>query len=213
MNNTATKSKTLPETALIYCRVSSKKQLRDGDGLNSQHHRCLAHAAQRRYSVEETFLESVSGGLDIMDRPAMRDLLRHLDSKTKLGKRYVVIFDDHKRFARDTAIHLQLRREMDKRGARVEYLNFAIDNTPEGTFIDTMLAAQSQLEREQIGKQTKDKTRARLEKGYWTFRAPFGYKYVPSKMGGKELVLDEPMASEIKEAMEGFANGRFCQPS
>jgi len=27
-------------TALVYCRVSSRKQLREGDGLNSQEHRC-----------------------------------------------------------------------------------------------------------------------------------------------------------------------------
>ncbi len=208
--STATKLDTITETALIYCRVSSKKQTTEGSGLQSQEHRCMAHALQRRYDVEKTFLESVSGGLDIMDRPAMRDLLRYLDTQQKSGKRYVVVFDDHKRFARDTEIHLRLRREMDKRGARVEYLNFAIENTPEGTFIDTMLAAQSQLEREQIGKQTKQKTLARLERGLWTFRAPYGYKYVPSKTGGKELVLDEPMASEIREAMEGFASGRFA---
>lgn len=50
-----------------------------------------------------------------------------------------------------------------------------------------------------------------MEKGFWTFRAPIGYKYVPSKAGGKELVVDEPVASEVKEALEGFANGGFAK--
>jgi site-specific DNA recombinase len=85
-----------------------------------------------------------------------------------------------------------------------------IEDSPEGIFIDTMLAAQAQLEREQIGRQTKQKTRARLERGYWTFRAPVGYKYVSSKRGGKELVIDQPLASIVKEALEGFASGRFA---
>jgi DNA invertase Pin-like site-specific DNA recombinase len=210
MNNTAYDIKEAPATALIYCRVSSKKQKVDGTGLQSQEHRCLAHAAQRRYAVEKVFLESVSGGLDIAERPAMTELLRYLDSRKKLGNRYVVIFDDNKRFARQTEVHIKLRRELEMRGARVEYLNFMIEDSPEGTFIDTMLAAQAQLEREQIGRQTKQKTRARLERGYWTFRAPVGYKYVSSKRGGKELVIDQPLASIVKEALEGFASCRFA---
>ncbi len=209
MNN-AYETKERPTTALIYCRVSSKKQTVEGTGLQSQEHRCLAHAVQRRYVVEKVFLESVSGGLDIAERPAMRDLLHYLDKQKKTGARYVVIFDDNKRFARQTEVHLKLRRELELRDARVEYLNFVIEDSPEGTFIDTMLAAQAQLEREQIGRQTRQKTLARLERGYWTFRAPVGYKYAPSKQGGKDLVIDEPLASIVKEALEGFASGRFA---
>jgi site-specific DNA recombinase len=163
-------------TALIYCRVSSRKQQREGDGLNSQEHRCRQHAAMRKYPVEKTFLENVSGGLDIVERPALQELLRYLDGRKNSGLHYVVIFDDHKRFARHTEMHLRLRKELERRSARVEYLNFTIEETPEGEFIETMLAAQAQLERQQNGRQTKQKTKARLEKGFWTFRAPVGYK-------------------------------------
>lgn len=132
-----------------------------------------------------------------------------MEQQKKYGKTYVIIFDDHKRFARNTVVHILLRKEIQKRGAKVEYLNFSIEDTPEGTFIDTMLAAQAQLEREQIGRQTKEKTKARLEQGFWTFRAPLGYKYVESKQGGKELVLNEPLASVVKDAFELFAAGRL----
>ncbi len=50
---------------------------------------------------------------------------------------------------------------------------------------------------------------ARVEAGYWVFRAPLGYRYVDSKRGGKELVRDEPLASIVTEALEGYATGRF----
>lgn len=195
--------------ALTYSRISSVKQGVEGSGLQSQQHRCEAYAAARGYMVEKNFLESVSGGLEISERPAMKELLAYLSQQKNSGKNYVVIFDDHKRFARNTSVHISLHKEMKKRGAKVEYLNFSIEDTPEGTFIDTMLAAQSQLEREQIGRQTREKTIARLERGFWTFRAPIGYKYIKSKQGGKELVLDEPVASVVKEAFEGFAHGLF----
>ncbi len=49
-----------------------------------------------------------------------------------------------------------------------------------------------------------------MEKGYWVFRAPIGYRHVPCKSGGgKVLVQDEPIAGVVQEALQGYANGRF----
>ena len=198
-------------TVLICCRVSGRKQAVEGSGLDSQEHRCRQHAAMRGYPVEKVFLADVSGGLDLSERREIQELLAYLDAHRGNGKRYKIYFDDHKRFARNTAVHLRLRRELAARGATIEYLNFTIEDTPEGTFFETMLAAQAQLEREQNGRQTRQKTKARLEKGFWTFPAPMGYKYVASKEhGGKVLVRDEPLASIITEASEGFASGLFA---
>ncbi|MEM8655412.1 MAG: recombinase zinc beta ribbon domain-containing protein, partial [Pseudomonadota bacterium] len=39
---------------------------------------------------------------------------------------------------------------------------------------------------------------------------PKGYKYVKSKRGGKELVFDEELAPIVREALEGYAYGRFA---
>ncbi len=192
--------------ALIYCRVSSKKQTADGSGLHSQEHRCRAYAAEHGYDVEAVFPDDVSGGGDFMRRPGMVALLRYLDDNS--GERYVVIFDDLKRYARDTLFHLALRAEMEKRGASRECLNFNFDDTPEGKFVETIFAAQSELEREQNGRQVVQKMRARVEQGFWCFRAPIGFKYVQGKRGGKVLVHDE-LAPVVKEALEGFATGRF----
>jgi site-specific DNA recombinase len=195
------------QRAVIYCRVSSKKQTVDGSGLESQEHRCRLFAEQRGYVVDAVFPDDVSGGGDFMNRPGMVALLSYLDAKPH--ENYVVIFDDLKRYARDTEFHLKLRRVMAERGATRECLNFNFEDTPEGRFIETMLAAQGQLEREQNGRQVVQKMRARVEQGFWVFRAPVGYRFVPSKRGGKELVPDEPLASIVKHALNGFATGYF----
>jgi len=50
---------------------------------------------------------------------------------------------------------------------------------------------------------------ARMKSGYWSFYAPPGYKYDKDPIHGKQLVKDEPNATIIKEALEGFASGRF----
>ena len=193
--------------ALIYCRVSSKRQKEDGKGLESQEHRCRQYAENKGYSIEAVFPDDVSGGGDFMQRPGMRAMLAYLDAQR--GKRYVVIFDDLKRFARDTEFHFKLRREFAERGASVECLNFNFEDTPEGKFIETIIAAQGELEREQNRRQVVQKMKARVEKGYWVFQAPVGYRYASDRIHGKLLVRDEPLASIIQEALEGYANGRF----
>lgn len=193
--------------ALIYCRVSDRKQKTDGHGLESQEHRCRQYAQERGLAVEMVFPDDITGGGDFMKRPAMRALLAYLDSEK--DRTYVVIFDDLKRFARDTEFHLQLRREFAARGASVECLNFKFEDTPEGRFIETVIAAQGQLEREQNSRQVVQKMKARVEKGYYVFHPPIGYRYAKDKLHGKLLVRDEPAASILTEALEGYANGRF----
>ncbi len=192
--------------ALLYCRVSSKSQLK-GDGLNSQEFRCREYARDRGYEVEAVFPDSQTAKGDFMDRPGMVALLAYLDAQD--GADFVVIFDDLKRFARDTEFHLNLRRVLGERSASVECLNFKFEDTPEGRFIETVIAAQGQLDREQNARQTRQKSEARLMQGYWVFQAPLGYKYVPAQNGGKILVRNEPVASIIEDYLTGYASGRF----
>ncbi len=198
---------TQTQRAIIYCRVSSKKQKEEGSGLDSQEYRCRDYATAKGWPVEAVFPDDVSGGGDFMNRPGMVALLAYLDAQQ--DKDYVVVFDDLKRFARDTEFHIKLRRELKKRGAIVECLNFRFEDTPEGKFIETVFAAHGELEREQNGRQVRQKMRARLEQGFWVFQAPIGYRYSASKRGGKELIRDEPLASIVQDALEGYACGRF----
>ena len=203
-------SKTINEAkrkAIFYCRVSSKQQRTEGSGLDSQEHRCREYASNQGLEVEAVFPDDVSGGGDFLKRPGMVALLAYLSAQT--DKQYVVIFDDLKRFARDTEFHIKLRRELTLRNAKVECLNFKFEDTPEGKFIEKVFAAHGELEREQNGRQVIQKMKARVEQGFHVVRAPFGFKYEKSNRGGKLLVRDEPLASVVQEALEGYACGRF----
>ena len=107
-----------------------------------------------------------------MKRRGMVALLAYLDANPH--KRYVVIFDDLKRYARDSEFHLRLRREMQTRNAIRLCLNFPFEDTPEGKFLETIIAATGTLEREQNGRQVLQKMKARMEQGFWVFCAPLG---------------------------------------
>lgn len=195
------------ERALIYCRVSDPKQKIEGSGLKSQEFRCTQHAEEKGYRIEGVYHDDITGGGDFAKRPGMTALLNLL--KTHPETNYVVIFDDLKRFARDTLFHLSLRNAMAKYGVRRECLNYQFDDSAEGRFVETLFAAQGELEREQNGRQTRQKTQARLEAGYYPFKAPVGYKYADVKPHGKLLKVDEEVRQVLVEALEGFASGRF----
>lgn len=194
--------------AIIYCRVSSKGQETDGHGLESQETRCRQFAEAKGYEVVMVFPDTFSGAGSYMKRPGMVALLSFLDAQP--DEEFAVIFDDLKRASRDTRAFLDLREAFRTRGVIVECLNFKFEDTPEGEFIETIIAAQGALERKQNQRQVSQKMKARMESGYYVHAAPIGYKYVPVKGRGKMLFPDEPLASIIKEAFEGYASGRFA---
>jgi len=188
--------------ALIYCRVSSAKQVNDGNGLSSQEKLCKDYADRLKYRVVKTFKEEgVSGSL--FERPAMRNLIAFLDSNPI--EKYVVVFDDLKRFARDVTVHLQLKAQLLSRGVRLECPNFRFEDSPEGHFIENVTAAAAQYDREANRRQVIQKMRARLEDGFWCFRSvPPGLRYEKALVGGKILINVEPFASIYKAAIEKY---------
>lgn len=199
-----------PHKALIYCRVSTKKQKEEGHGLDSQEHRCRQYAEAKGYSVEAVFPDDVTGSGDFMQRSGMVALLAYMDARP--DERFVVIFDDLKRYARQTEFHLKLRRIMEERGAIRECLNFNFEDTPEGEFNETIQAAIGTLERQQNARQVKQKMRSRVEDGYYCFAPVMGYEYVKQSDKNKMLAPKEPQAAVVREALEGFACGRFRSP-
>ncbi|MEM9761912.1 MAG: recombinase family protein [Pseudomonadota bacterium] len=193
--------------AVIYCRVSSKSQETGGHGLTSQETRCREWAAQKGLEVLAVFPDTMTGGGSFLKRPGMVALLSFLDAQP--DEDITVIFDDLKRASRDTRAFLDLRDAFRVRGVRVECLNFSFDDTPEGEFIETIIAAHGALERKQNGRQVAQKMKARMQAGYWVHMAPVGYRYTSIPGRGKLLVPDQPLASIIVEAFEGYASGRF----
>ncbi len=194
---------------LVYARVSSKRQEIDGSGLQSQENRCISDLVSIGVPHEKTFPDSFTGGGDFMNRPAMSALLAHIDAHPY--KKFVVVFDDLKRFARDVQFHIKLRAAFKVRGVLLRCLNFNFEDTPEGEFVETILAAQGELERKQNRRQVVQKMKARLEAGYWPFGAKRGYIQIKDTRHGKLSVPSKDGMEILKPAMEAFANGTFVR--
>ena len=192
--------------AVIYCRVSSEKQVKEGNGLDSQEHRCREYAASLGLGVDNVFRdEGISGGL--FERPAMKSLIRFLDSHWQ--NKYFVIFDDLKRFARDVEVHIKLKSELMGRDAKLGCPNYNFDDSAEGEFVETIFAAQNELERKQNRRQVCQKMKARLERGYWCFNQPAGYEFRKSIEHGKIIVPIRQITDILAEGLNAFAEERL----
>lgn len=192
--------------AVLYTRVSSKRQVEEGHGLESQATRCQEYADRKGYQVIKTFKErAVSGGT--LDRPSFNALLSFIRDHGSDGM--IVVIDDISRFARDNESHWALRRTLKETGGTLESPTVNFGEDPDSILIENLLASVSQHQRQKNAEQTKNRMWARTMNGYWCFHAPAGYKYETVRGHGKMLVRDEPSASIIAEALEGFASGRF----
>lgn len=189
--------------AVIYCRVSSRKQATEGHGLSSQEATCRKFAADRDLEVRAVFTDDYTGGGSFWNRPGICALLEYLDDQP--GET-AVIFDDIKRFARDTIFHLKLRQELANRDSFPLCPTFRFDDSPEGAFVETVIAATAELERKQNRRQVIRRMKARLEAGYWVFAPPLGYRF-EMRDGNKVLVHDGATAKALKDGLESFARG------
>ncbi len=192
--------------AILYLRVSSKAQIKRGHGLESQETRLREYAKFKQYSVFDVFADDLTG--KVSGRPGIQDLLAFL--KTQKGKRrFVILIDDITRFARSVRTHEDLRDAILEAGGILESPSVEFGHNADSRMIEYVLATMSQHQREKNAEQTVSRMRARLQNGYWCYQPPIGYVHKEVTGHGKLIVRNEPIASIIQEALEGFASGRF----
>ena len=196
----------LLSSCVIYCRVSDEEQVKKGHGLKSQEAVCREYARYRGYDVVEVFHENLSG--KYAERPVMKELLAFLRKHKRKGG-LVVIIDDLSRFARGHRAHWALRDQLKEAGGILESPSVQFGEDADSALIEGMLVTMAQHQREKGAEQTKSRMRGRVLNGYWPFYTCRGYRHEHRAGEGKVLVRDEPDASILQEALEGFASGRF----
>ncbi len=194
--------------AIIYCRVSSERQVREGDGLRSQETRCREYAERRGFKVMRVFKdEGISGGLGPDMRPATKELFAFLDTQKDS---VTVIVDGVSRVARSQSAFIEFSAQLTARGARLASPSHKFGSKSDEMLITEIMVSMASYQRVANREQVINRQTARLKNGYWLFGRPSGYRYVKNISGaGKILERDEPRATYITEAFEGFASGRF----
>lgn len=168
----------MTQQAVIYCRVSSPKQVTEGHGLASQETRCREYAKHKGYDVVEVFHdEGITGKL--LDRPNMKAMLTYLKKHRTIN--LVVIIDDISRLARDIETHLRLRASIAATGGKLESPSIEFGDDSDSRLVEHLLASVAAHQREKNAEQVFNRMKARMMNGYSVFNAPVGYRYDNSR--------------------------------
>ena len=190
---------------VAYLRVSSNRQRDKGDGLSSQEARCREYAKYKDIEIIAVFKDSKSGSG--IDRPGMQEMLAFLRQHRK--DNLAVIIDDVSRWARGVVAHWELRGALAKAGGELFSPSIEFGEDSDSQLVENMLASVSQHQRQKNAEQTRHRRRGRMLNGYWVHFAPRGYRYTAVKGRGKMLIPDPVLAPVIKQALEGYADGRY----
>ncbi|MEH6477621.1 MAG: recombinase family protein [Sneathiella sp.] len=193
--------------AVIYGRVSSVKQMAEGDGLESQLATCREFARSKGLMVEKEFSEVASGRLDT--RKGMTELISYL--RRSKGVKKAVIIDDISRIARDMGAYLKIKKEITDAGGSLVSPRHPYGESADEVLLEMLLAVMADHFSRKNAETSKDRTLGRMLNRYYAYsRLPRGYCYESSgKKGNKEVIRNEPDASIISELLTGFAAGRF----
>ncbi len=176
--------------AIVYARVSTDAQERDGTSLDTQEQACLQFAREQGWYVIEAIRDAASGFS--LDRPGIETLRRLL----RAGAVDVVVAYAVDRLSRNQNQIGVLFDEVQQAGARLEFVTERFEDTAVGRFVLAARAFVGEVEREKIVERT---TRGKLERAR-SGRIPqafgrgcYGYVYQP-EIGQREI---EPFQAEV----------------
>lgn len=191
--------------AVAYYRVSTDKQVNNGNGLDTQQWACESWAKRNGCKIEHFYTDAAKTGTKTTGRDQLAEMIDYL---AKIKEPRLVLFYDISRLARNAGDFLKLRKAMEQKGHRLATCKGILETSPVGKFMATIEAAQAELFADQNRERTIAGMRETARNGYWITQPPKGYQFV--KIGArKELKRLEPLAGIIQSALEQFASAKL----
>ena len=192
-------------TAIIYTRVSSREQL-EGFSLESQEKSCRNFAEKNNLSVLALFREEGESA-KTADRTQLQRLLKYAGkNRGKIGKLIIYKVD---RLARKSLDYATIRFQLKTYGIDIVSATEAIEDTPQGKFMEVMLSGYAELDNDIRAQRTTEGMKTRLQNGLFSFGAPLGYKNSVDLPGNKIIEPDPEKAPLIKMIFEKYADGLY----
>jgi site-specific DNA recombinase len=210
----AARSSTGITTALIYTRVSSDEQAREGISLDAQLRECRQYAARMGWTIGPEYTDVMSGSRD--DRPQYQRLMAEVRSMRGRRQSVAVVVAALDRFGRRVVERVRAREELAS-------LNVEAHSVREGGRVPDLvwdvLAAVAQEEVRRLGERVRAAQHHLRSRGW---KAPgqvaFGYQLRPStederNLGAPKSVLDlDPERAPImREMFDRAANGESAR--
>ena len=178
------------QKVILYARVSTEEQARDGFSLGDQMDELNQEAARNGWDVVAR-IEDEGGSGTTLNRQGIADIREVVE--TEEGVRAVVALK-RDRISRVGFLRCLFEEELGRHGCKLTSLDDPGDESPMGMFVAEIRDAIAQLELANILERTNRGKRAKARKGkiLRTAKPPFGFRYTDS--GDAFIVHESEMA-------------------
>lgn len=191
--------------ALIYCRVSTEDQAREGYSLEVQERLCSRFAQENGYQITETYRDEGKSATTL-DRAALQDLLAQCQQDKSVS---AVIVQETDRLARNTKDHLTIRAMLKKAGIKlISVAQPMLDDSPEGNMIDTILASVNQFQSDINSRKTKKGLQEKFDSGWYPGWVRLGY--INKGVDDKKIIASDPERWHlVRKALKMYLTGNY----
>lgn len=180
--------------AIGYIRVSSDKQVKEGQGLEVQEKSIRNYCKENNIKLLDIFAdEGISGAEDLEKRLGLGEALNLIkDGPQKID---MVIVQKLDRMARDTILLGYLEFELRKANCQVVATDQEFRNDPMGHLMRDIITAFASFEKKMINTRTSSGKKNKIEKKLFTAgKVPLGYKII----NRDRLEIDEEKSPIVK---------------
>ena len=190
------------QEAVVYARVSSKEQEKEGFSIPAQLRLLHDYASQNRLSVAKEFVDVETAKQS--GRAGFTDMLAYLKANTAIKTILVEKTDRLYRNIRDwvTLDELGLEIHFAKEGVILSRESRSSEKFMHGIKV---LMAKNYIDN--LSEETRKGMTEKAEQGIWPSNAPLGYLNVTGKDGKKTITPDPEAAPLIEKAFEWYATG------
>ena len=189
----------------IYTRVSTSKQVTEGNGLDSQLRRCLNYAKDNNYNIIKTYKEEGISGQTLV-RPQLEILFRDLKENKK---EKILLVDSSSRLSRKLEHNLTYIGRFTKLKTKLVTADMTMPEGIGGELFRNILTSLNQFEAQSNQLRVFHRMHAQMENGRYVFNPPFGYERYVDNEFGKIIRPDGIKSIVVKEALEMFASNQL----
>ncbi|MCI0458577.1 MAG: recombinase family protein [Gemmataceae bacterium] len=174
--------------AVSVLRVSTKKQLNEGDGIENQRRGNAEYIRRKGYRLGGEFV--IAETADNKERADFASVLDQIIARKK--EIDVVVFWKVDRISRGgVGNYYALKAFLAKHGIRIEFATEQIDASPVGELMESILAATARFENRLRVDRTIGVEKILTNEGYWCRAAPTGFANGRAE-NGKPILVPHP---------------------
>lgn len=188
---------------ILYARVSTDRQAQKELSIPAQLAAMRQFAKGNGWRVLEEYVDRGESART-MKRPELQKLIRFCAEKKGVG---IVVVHKLDRMARSLPDYLTIKAELKKKGIRLVSMTENFEDSVTGRLLENIIASISEWYSGNLGEEIKKAALAKLQRGEWPQRPPFGYKSIRTEDKRVQHVEEPASASLVRQAFELFATG------